>query len=461
MTVTTWSSRPPLSRAAVARLVQLAGVFDVVTAVLPAHHGRMAMVAPFVPMAGVLSARAGTAAAGALLVHLGAGLRRGRLGAWQLAVAVSGAAIVLHLVKGPDLGGAVVSAGMLALLVGVRKQFCVLPGPRSRWRALTALTGFAGAGFLLGLVEIAIRADRLVGTPGVRDWAEHAALGLAGVSGPVRFTHPWAADTVSFTTGTFGLLAVLVAVVLFLRPGGRRPVRTESEEERLRDLLTRYGAGDSLGYFALRADKSLIWAPSGNAAVAHRVVRGVSLAAGDPIGVESAWPEAIAAWLADGERHGWTPAVLGCGRAGATAYHRAGLDVIELGDEAVVDVAEFRLEGRAMRSVRQAVNRIRRAGYSCTAVRQRDLPADDLAAVVAAANRFRDGDVERGFSMALSRLGDPADGDCLLVLAHDADGTLRGVLQFVPWGADGISLDLMRGDRTAPNGLTELMVVTA
>jgi lysyl-tRNA synthetase, class II len=31
----------------------------------------------------------------------------------------------------------------------------------------------------------------------------------------------------------------------------------------------------------------------------------------------------------------------------------------------------------------------------------------------------------------------------------------------VPWGTDGLSLDLMRGDRTAANGLTELMVVTA
>jgi lysyl-tRNA synthetase, class II len=78
-----------------------------------------------------------------------------------------------------------------------------------------------------------------------------------------------------------------------------------------------------------------------------------------------------------------------------------------------------------------------------------------------AADAFREGGVERGFSMALSRLGDPGDGDCLFVLAHDAQGQLRGILQFVPWGTDGLSLDLMRGDRTAANGLTELMVVTA
>ncbi|WP_436532983.1 phosphatidylglycerol lysyltransferase domain-containing protein [Actinoplanes sp. HUAS TT8] len=456
-----WKSRPPLSRAAVARLVQLAGVFDVVTAVFPEQRERMAMLVEFMPAAGILSARAATAAAGVTLVYLGNGLRRGKHRAWQLAVALAGAAVLLHVLKGLDFDAAAVSAALLAMLILVRGGFRAVPDPRSRWRAFTAFTGFAATGFLLGLTEIAIRADHLIGAPGVVQWVLHAALGLLGVTGPVRFARPWAADTVSLTTGTFGLLAVIVAAVLLLQTAERRPERSQADDERLRELLGRYGGNDSLGYFALREDKALLWAPNGKAAVAYRVVRGVSLAAGDPIGVEAAWPEAIAVWLADCAVHGWTPAVLGCGRSGGTAYRRHGLDVIELGDEAVIDVGAFTLQGRPMRAVRQAVNRMSRAGYTCTVVRQRDLSAEEMDAVLRAADVFRDGHVERGFSMALSRLGDPRDGDCLLVLARDDQQRLRGVLQFVPWGADGLSLDLMRGDRSADNGLTELMVVTA
>jgi lysyl-tRNA synthetase class 2 len=153
--------------------------------------------------------------------------------------------------------------------------------------------------------------------------------------------------------------------------------------------------------------------------------------------------------------------VLGCGTAGGKAYRRAGLDVIELGDEAILDVGAFSLDGRPMRPVRQAVNRMRRAGYTCEVARQRDLCAEALAEAATCATALRDGKVERGYSMALSRLGDPADDCCLLVLCRDDGGRLRGLLQFVPWGSDGLSLDLMRGDRTAPNGLTELMVVAA
>jgi lysyl-tRNA synthetase class 2 len=152
--------------------------------------------------------------------------------------------------------------------------------------------------------------------------------------------------------------------------------------------------------------------------------------------------------------------VLGCGNAAGKASRKAGLDVVEIGDEAVVDTAAFSLEGRPMRGVRQAVNRMQRAGYSCRVVRQSELTGAELADAVHAAAQFRDGPVERGFSMALSRLGDPRDGACLLVLCRDEQEALRGLLQFVPWGADGLSLDLMRSDRTAGNGLMELMITT-
>jgi lysyl-tRNA synthetase class 2 len=456
-----WRPRPPLSRNAVARLVQLAGLFDAVTAILPPRHGRMFALVEFVPAAGILTARAGTGVVGLLLIYLGAGLRRGKHRAWQVAVGLAAAGVVLHLLKGLDVDAAVVSAALLAMLIAVRGRFTAIADPRNRWRALVALVGFGAAGFVLGFIEIAARDNRLLGHPGVAQWAQEALFGLIGASGPLHFVRPIGADAVSYTTGAFGLLAFGAAAVLLMRPGSRRPERTADDERRLRELLARYGDGDSLGYFALRRDKSLMWAPSGAAAVAYRVINGVSLAAGDPLGPPSAWPEAIAAWLADCARHGWTPAVLACGNAGGKAYRRQGLDVIELGDEAIVDARSFALDGRPMRAVRQAVGRMQRAGYACTVVRQRDLPPAALAEAVHAAEAFRDGHTERGFSMALSRFGDPRDTDCLLVLCRDGDGRLRGLLQFVPWGSDGLSLDLMRGDRTAENGLTELMVVSA
>jgi lysyl-tRNA synthetase class 2 len=120
-------------------------------------------------------------------------------------------------------------------------------------------------------------------------------------------------------------------------------------------------------------------------------------------------------------------------------------------------VNDFTLEGRSMRGVRQACTRVERAGYSVLVRRVRDIDRDEVADLLRAAAAWRGAEVERGFSMALSRLGDTADGDCVVATAY-RDGVLRGVLHFVPWGRDGLSLDLMRRDRSADNGLNELMI---
>jgi lysyl-tRNA synthetase class 2 len=61
--------------------------------------------------------------------------------------------------------------------------------------------------------------------------------------------------------------------------------------------------------------------------------------------------------------------------------------------------------------------------------------------------------------MALGRLGDPDDGQCVMLECHDGQGELRALLSFVPWGRDGLSLDLMRRDRDSDNGLLEFMVI--
>ena len=66
--------------------------------------------------------------------------------------------------------------------------------------------------------------------------------------------------------------------------------------------------------------------------------------------------------------------------------------------------------------------------------------------------------------MALGRLGDRADGDCLLVEACEGageaghDGNVVAMLSLVPWGSNGLSLDLMRRSPQSPNGTIELMV---
>ncbi|WP_082971027.1 bifunctional lysylphosphatidylglycerol synthetase/lysine--tRNA ligase LysX [Mycobacterium sp. E3298] len=258
--------------------------------------------------------------------------------------------------------------------------------------------------------------------------------------------------------GLFGALALIMATIVLFQSQRAENALTGEDESAIRGLLELYGKNDSLGYFATRRDKSVVFAPSGRAAITYRVEVGVCLASGDPIGEPRAWPQAIDAWLGLCQTYGWAPGVMGASTQGARVYREAGLNALELGDEAILRTADFRLSGPDMRGVRQAVTRARRAGLTVRIRRHRDIAAEEMSETITRADAWRDTQTERGFSMALGRLGDPADGDCLLVEALDRDGAVVAMLSLVPWGTTGVSLDLMRRSPQSPNGTIELMV---
>ncbi|MEU5078503.1 MULTISPECIES: phosphatidylglycerol lysyltransferase domain-containing protein [Streptomyces] len=412
-------------------------------------------------------------ASGVFTAFLAITMRRRKRAAWILNLVLSGLflALLAFAMTFPEIRRyaqnwvslALTAAFTVALLVGRREFYAKGDRSNPRLAATVAVGGGLAASLLAGLlVTVTNQAPDAARSTFPERWY-YGTLRLVSVAAeesrfPGLDPPNWANVAVNV------LSTALLLAVLYAAFRSRRTVDplTEDDEKRLRELLDRHGDRDSLGYFALRREKSVVWSPTGKAAVAYRVVGGVSLASGDPLGDPEAWPGAIAPWLAEARAHGWIPAVMGASEEAGTVYARHGLDALELGDEAVVEVAEFTLEGRAMRTVRQAYNRVRRAGYRVRVRRHEDIPAAEMAYLVERADDWRDGATERGFSMALGRLGDPRDGRCVMLECVDAEGRLRALLSFVPWGPHGLSLDLMRRERDVDghaNGLMEFMVI--
>ncbi|WP_051940037.1 phosphatidylglycerol lysyltransferase domain-containing protein [Phaeacidiphilus oryzae] len=409
---------------------------------------------------------AGFTAAG-LAAFLSVMMRRRKRAAWIFNLVMTSLYLALVVVSLTALPGtrhhwfdwlsAAITAGFFAVLLIGRRQFRARGDRSNPWLALGTLIVGGAAGAVVGTTLVSLTT---AGSGSLAHRFQYALMRIYTLapssSGYADVLPPRWVDVV-INLLSLGVL-LLVLYVLFRAPRGKRSL-SSADEDRLRELLDRYGAADSLGYFALRRDKSALFSPSGKAAVTYRVEGGVCLASGDPIGDVEAWPGAIEAWLAQAREHAWIPAVMGASETAGTVYARHGLDALELGDEAIVYADEFTLEGRAMRTVRQAHKRIARGGHTVRVRRHRDIPADELAALVRLADRWRDGETERGFSMALGRLGDPADGDCVMAECLDADGVPKALLSFVPWGTDGLSLDLMRRDRESDNGLIEYLVI--
>jgi lysyl-tRNA synthetase class 2 len=404
----------------------------------------------------------------ALLAVLGAALRRRIFAAWWLTfvwwLVVPEIARIAFLDEDWDWAsvvGFVLVAAAIVLAWRVRHQFVVhrVAGSLRQAIAMFVLGGAVvlGVGAVLvgrfGHTESAGQTERYVLAQMLSQVGRHDVNATA-VSAPF-----WVHGVIGF----LGAIVVVLSALMLFRPTPDTRTLSADDEARVRTLLRDFGDVDSLGYFATRRDKAVVWdrddPADARAGVSYRAFGSISLASGNPVGDPLAWDAAIARWRDHARRTGLSMAVMGAGAAGAAAYARAGLIAFEIGDEAIIDFRQFSLNGPGMKPVRTAVARLQRRGYTTVVRRHHALDAARFAEMGEAAAQWRgDGGDERGFSMALGRVEDPLDGDCVLVSARDADGALRGFLSFVPWGGNGLSLDLMRRDPTADNGLVELMV---
>jgi lysyl-tRNA synthetase class 2 len=404
----------------------------------------------------------------AVLISVGIALRRRLRAAWWIFVIwwiiIPQLARIISIISGGPLlqiAGLVIMSAVLVIVWRAKPQF------QAHGKLRNLLAAFIC--FLLGGVVILVLGTWLVTTfgttPDLPTATLHVIDKLLGEVGLVRADEVRSPLWVTILLDVMGAAVILTSTYLLFRPPPETHTLSAVDEARVRTLLRTFGDWDSLGYFATRRDKSIVWntgdPATAQAGVSYRVIGSVSLASGNPVGDPERWESAIEQWRSRARASGWSLAVMGAGEPGAAAYIEAGLTAFEIGDEAILDMRSFSLNGPGMKSVRQSVSRLQRRGYTTTVVRHGDVDPAHFEELSTDASRWRgDGGDERGFSMALGRLGDPLDSQCVLVEAHDPEGKLRAFLSFVPWGRNGLSLDLMRRDPSADNGLVELMVAS-
>ncbi len=463
-----WTHGDPVDRrhqhawvpASAALLTLLIGLSDILALFRPDLVYRLHKINYLVPGTLTTVTRSAEVIIGLMLLMLAHGLRRRKRRAWQAVAALLAFDIGIHVTNTHRMTTTIVAAVLLVALLYFREEFYAEGDRRTRWRALWVFGCLIVADVVIGLSYILL-AKGLQANYSFGQRVQEVIYGLVGVSGPVQWVPEARGDLFAIFTSALGIFTLVVTVYLFLRPAEPRSRLGPADAERVRELLGRHGDRDSLGYFALRDDKSVIWSPTGKACVCYRVVSGVMLASGDPIGDPEAWPGAIGPFLDEAARHAWAPAVMGCSELGAEVWCREGnLTALELGDEAIVNVADFSLSGRTMRNVRQMVNRVAKNGYVAEVRRVGDIPPREIDAILRVADSWRGSQTERGFSMALGRIGAPGDENCVLATATE-NGVVRAVLQLVPWGGDGLSLDLMRRDKAAQPGLNDFLIVEA
>lgn len=434
--------------------VAIVNLVSALTAGVPSRVRLLVHVEPLSVLP-VFHALALPAAAALALVAFSLARRRRR--ALHTAVLLLVALGTADLLKGLDVEEAALSFGLAALLGWGRSAFYVASEPL-RLRSRISRLPLVAAG-VVSLAAAAVWAAVPEGTSGLSIARETAAL-LFWSTGliPLRDDFGW----LPLGVGLLSLVGLVSLAATLFRPRVAPTEPTTQQSGRTALEIVRAHGRDTLAYFKLRLDARHFFSARGTAFLAYRVENGVLLISGDPVGPQAELPDLLRDVCSFAERSGLTIGAIGVSEELLALYRHAGLQSLYLGDEAIVDTRTFTLEGRSVRKVRQSVHRLRNAGFTAAVHTVGALDEVARSEIDTVSTRWRDGEAERGFSMAMDSLAGQHQEETVVVTARDADGVLRGFLHFVPtFGRQAMSLSQMRRDRNTPNGLTEYLVVSA
>ena len=398
---------------------------------------------------------------GFAFVFLGLQLRKRKRRAWQVTVTLLLVVLVVHAVKGSGVIVGVVSAALLAALVVARHQFRAPGDPPSLVGLAKTVPVYFALVIAYGVTALWLDRRRLEPAFTVPRAVVQTLAGLVGVDGPFTM-HGFFGHFFPLSLAVLGIAGIVAFLVAFFRPLIARPTHSGADWGHARRLVRDYGT-DTLSYFALRPDKSLFFASDGEAMLAYAYLGGYGLVSGDPIGRPESVELVLDEFRSFCEERAWGMAVLAGREAHKEMYAARGLHSYYLGDEAVVDVAGFSLEGRRIRKTRQSVNRMDKRGYRFELMADTDVSETLRGHLEKLSDADRGKEPERGFTMALGGNVTVGDPECLVALARDSENVPAGFLHLVPVHGEqpGYSLNMMRHAPGSPNGLTEYLVCMA
>jgi lysylphosphatidylglycerol synthetase-like protein (DUF2156 family) len=428
-------------------------------ALLPGLHSGLGVIGQsFLPLTGDVYSTLAAVVIGVGLVLVAHGLGRRKRIAWWIALGLFTAATVVHVLKGPHPIAAAVTAAMVAALLWARREFTTRSDPPSLLAAFWFVPLYLALVLVYGVVVLLTQRGKIEPDLSVGGVLGTTFGGLVGLDGPYTYETRFLSDFFPKSLLALGILGLLILAYLVFRPIAQRHHLSREEREHAERLVRAYG-WDTLAYFALRDDKSIFFSSDGEAMVPYAYLRGHALVSADPIGAPESIDLVLDEFLAFCRERGWRVAFLAAREADAARYEARGLRSLYLGDEAIIRPDRFTLQGQRMKKVREAVNRVGKS-HEFRLIRESEAGEELVAALNAMSEKWRGKEPERGFTMSLSQDVEGTSDEILLAIATARDGTPAGFLRLVPAFGDepGYSLDVMRHDPDAQNGVTEYVI---
>ncbi|MCP6761732.1 MAG: phosphatidylglycerol lysyltransferase domain-containing protein [Fischerella sp. CENA71] len=442
-----------------ALLTGLVAVVNLLSAVTPNLYGRNFLLKEFLPFEIRAGGHIFAALTGFVLLTLATNLLRRKRVAWLLTIGLLVISIASHLLKGLDYEESLLSGLLLVQLIMMRHVFTAQSDRPSIAKGLRVLIGALFFTLAYGTIGFYLLDNKFSVNFSLRD-AILQTLAMfftednAGLQPTTRFGEFFANSIYIIAVATF-----MYALIMLLRPVFLRNITTINQRQKAREIVKNHGCS-SLAEFTLLSDKNYFFSPTNQSVIAYVPKGRGAIALGDPIGPIADRRETIVAFQQFCQRNDWYPAFYQTLPDDIDLYKSLGFQALKIGEEAIVDLKSFTLQGKAGKNFRSAVNRMTKLGYE---VRFYQPPiADDLLRQLKTVSdewlQMVQGSEKR---FSLGWFDEAYLKECEIAVVQSSHGEIIAFANIVSeYQLNEITNDLMRHRKSIENGTMDFLFIS-
>ena len=435
------------------------GIVNILSSVTPALPDRLLILKDFLPEDIISASNGMVLVSGLLLLILSVFLLQGSKRAWYVGLLLTIFSFVGHLFKGVDYEEAVLAFVAFATLVYTRRSYKLKPHPELTRVSYMVLIYSVVALLAFGITGFALMDKHHFGVD-FEFWTSVKIIFRLFFLFDDTGLVPQTAFAQRFIYTIYALGGLELSFIFFsvLKPYLSHPYNSDDDRRLAKTILKKYGKS-SLDYFKTYSDKLFFFSDNRDGFISFKVTRSFAVVLENPVCEnEEALEQLILSFDLFCEESGFISVYYRVPLQSLALYKNLGKKCIPVGEEAIVDLADFTLDGGKMKTTRNAINHLKSEGLDIH-IYNAPLKEDLLHRLEHVSNDWlKDLNLkEIAFSQGVFDRNILKDQTVITV--EGANGWVYAFLNIIPDDAPGeATYDLIRKSHDAPHGVLDMLI---
>jgi phosphatidylglycerol lysyltransferase len=454
-----WRGKNLFIRIVPALLIFAQGIINIISVVTPPLRIRLRLIREFLPLEAINASNVLVLFVGLALLITSAFMFKGLKNAWRIALALSILSLVGNLAKAFDYEEATFAGIIILLLLLSRSQYRIRSSIRwIRLGILSVIIVFLSI-LIFGYFSFYFIDIQHFGIDFT--WKQSLLATMqAFLLGSGENLHPLTPFGHQFILliHVLGFLAWGFLLFTIIKPFLKVESSNESARERAKFLLSQYG-NSSVDYFKIYKDKLFFFSDIHDAFVSYRIANGFAIVLEEPVCAEENKMEVMAEFYRQCSKMGLRTAFYRVDENSILWFNHLRKQKMIIGQEAILDVVNFKLEGKDKKSLRNALNSIQKKGYE-TAINKAPLQNDLVMKLKSVSDEWLEAfdKEEQVFSQGMFDAKEIINQDVITIA--DANGNIAAFLNIIPdYSPYECTYDLIRKTTEAPGGCMDALII--